>query len=142
MKKGLKVTFDLILIMILLAEIMVIAGGKAMEARIERQDKAIEEMNATELHYDADDYFMMVDKGGYLIGFYDAATPLRHIYVTEYNGIRSIPDGVYEAYIQSGTIVLVNADDDSWATTIPIPQNDAAWAAENYPGGYPALVYE
>lgn len=142
MKKGLKVTFDLILIMILLAEIMVIAGGKAMEARIERQDKAIEEMNATELHYDADDYFMMVDKGGYLIGFYDAATPLRHIYVTEYNGIRSIPDGVYEAYIQSGTIVLVDADDDRWATTIPIPAEDAAWAAEEYPGGYPALVYE
>lgn len=140
--RGTEIIRNILFCVALLAALIGIAGCKMMEARIERQDKTIEEMNAQELHYDADDYFLMVDRTAGLIGFYDGITPLRHTYTSGYSGMSNIPCGVYEAYIQGGTVVLVNTSDDNWATTIPIDKGIYCWAREEYPGGYPALVYE
>lgn len=43
-----------------------------------RRQAVIEAMNRQELHYDADDYFVMIDTGNGLIGLYRAITPLKH----------------------------------------------------------------
>lgn len=139
---GTKRILNVVFVIVLVIELSVIAACMMMQDRIERQDKTIEEMNAQELHYDADDYFLMVDRTAGLIGFYDGITPLRHTYTSGYSGMSNIPCGVYEAYIQGGTVVLVNTSDDSWATTIPIDKGTYCWARQEYPGGYPALVYE
>lgn len=37
------------------------------------------QMDAEELHYDADDWFIMVDKTNDIIGIYKGATPIHHI---------------------------------------------------------------
>ena len=139
---GTKRILNVVFVIVLVIELSVIAACMMMQDRIERQDKTIEEMNAQELHYDADDYFLMVDRTAGLIGFYDGITPMRHTYTSGYSGMSNIQCGVYEAYIQGGTVVLVNTSDDSWATTIPIDKGTYCWARQEYPGGYPALVYE
>lgn len=40
--------------------------------------KAIEEMDRNELHYDADGWFLMVNKGKNLVGLYYATEPVMH----------------------------------------------------------------
>lgn len=55
-------------------------------ASIEKQqmeDKQIEEMNARELHYDADDWFILIDRKTGLCGVYKACTPIEHSYLDE-----------------------------------------------------------
>lgn len=141
MKRSVRIIHDALLAVVLIAILLGIAYIKTRDTKVAIEDTAIDEMDRAELHYDADDYFMMVDRENMLIGFYDAATPINHIWIDDYKGISGIPEGVYDAYIQSRTIVLVDADDKHWATTIPIAEETAAWAADNYGNGYPALVY-
>lgn len=40
----------------------------------------IKEMDREELHYDADDWFIMVDKEKGLIGIYDGTEPVFHLF--------------------------------------------------------------
>ena len=141
MKIVVRIIHDVVLALILLACFVGITYMKGMEAQFEYKDSAIDEMDRAELHYDADDYFMMVDKENSLIGFYDGAMPINHTWVVDFNGISGIPEGVYDAYIQSRTIVLVDTEDKHWATTIPIAEETEIWAEGNYENGYPALVY-
>lgn len=138
MKKSVRIIHNVVLALIVF---VCFVGITYMKARLEYEDSAIDETDRTELHYDADGYFMMVDKEYRLIGFYDGITPINHIWVADFNGISGIPEGVYDAYIQSRTIVLVDADDKHWATTIPIAEETETWAEGNYENGYPALVY-
>lgn len=60
--------------------------------------KHIKEMDANELHYDADSWFIMVDKEHNLIGVYYATDPIFHEYCDTdrfENGVIDIPTLVY-----------------------------------------------
>ena len=96
----------------------------------------IKEMNSLELHYDADDYFLMIDQKHHIMGFYgdDGVTPMKHM------GCRQkIPDGVYDADVVYGMgIILRGCDFD---VAINLKGGSLKWVEENFPSGKPALVY-
>ncbi len=86
----------LILAMLLLVFCLVQALGHQHKHRV------IEEMNRQELHYDADGYFIMLDRTTGLLGFYNCCDPLGHEWVKDQVS-QTISDGVYLAqYAQNG----------------------------------------
>ena len=65
------------LILLILSLTTCVYLGSAVR-QYNRQQADIEEMNKTELHYDADGYFVMVNTAAEIVGVYDAVTPLNH----------------------------------------------------------------
>ena len=92
-------------------------------------------MDAWELHFDADDYFMMIDATDGLAGFYYAITPLNHMRIKT-----DAPNGVYDAYFHSGEMFLELRSVDA-TIEVPLTEKQFTWIDEHYKDGYPALVY-
>ena len=66
----------------------------------ERQEKeSIKRMDARELHYDANDWFILIDTSDGHIGIYNAEIPVKHIFVDDLEGLRS---GTYPVLIYDG----------------------------------------
>lgn len=76
-------------IVVALAVAVLVVGRKA---------QFVDKMNAKELHYDADGWFIMVDKEHDLVGIYWATEPVRHIQLDTSrfeNGVIDIPTWIY-----------------------------------------------
>lgn len=66
-------------------------------------------LDAEELHYDADGYFIIVDKETSQIGFYDATRPLLHIHGQD---VTDCVPGMYRMYkLQSGVCFMAENED-------------------------------
>ena len=94
----------------------------------------VADMNRQELHYDADDYFLLVDQEHQCMGFYYGSIPLKHV---GYKG--QVPDGVYEAEIIWNEGILL--EDGDLHVMIRLPASVMRWIEKNYKSGQPALVY-
>lgn len=94
----------------------------------------VADMNRQELHYDADDYFLMVDQEHHIMGFYNGCTPLKHMGCSQ-----KMPEGVYDAQIIYGGGILL--EDGDFTIYIPLRGRALAWVEKNYASGHPALVY-
>lgn len=69
-----KKTIAIIFVCVLLGAISMLLG-----AEVVTRETQIKEMDARELHYDADNWFIIVDKDKGLIGIYFADLPVAHI---------------------------------------------------------------
>lgn len=103
--------------------------GMKVRRDIERQ------MDKQELHYDADNYFLMLDATHGLAGFYYATTPLAHMRIKT-----EALNGVYDAYFHGGEMFLELVSVDA-TIEVPLTKKQAKWIDEHYKDGYPALVY-
>lgn len=115
--------------------IVIVFTAHAVPYSIGQRQRAEEQMDAQELHYDADDYFLMLNTANDLAGFYYATTPLKHMWIKT-----DAPNGTYEAYFHGGEMYLELIGVDA-TITVPLTRKQAAWIDEYYKDGYPALVY-
>lgn len=65
----------------------------------EEKANAIFGMDARELHYDANDWFIMIDTADGHIGIYNAEIPYKHIFVDDLEGLMP---GTYPVLIYDG----------------------------------------
>ena len=61
-----------------------------------KEKAAIRQMDAKELHYDANDWFIMIDKSEGLVGVYYGTKPIQHIWTDV-----DIDEGVFPVLIYS-----------------------------------------
>lgn len=92
--RGIRDTEDKFMLFILLMGAMFVLLAIAFE--LHRSD-CIREMNAKELHYDANDWFILINKSEGLIGIYDGTEPIQHIWVNE----TKISEGTFPVLIYS-----------------------------------------
>lgn len=104
-------------------------------AAYSKQQRWLKEMDAREVHYDADDYFLMIDAKKGIAGFYYAAHPLTHMRIRI-----DAPDGVYDAYFHGGYMFLEHRKQDA-TIQIALTKRQAEWIEEHYEDGFPVLVY-
>jgi len=100
-----------------------------------KHNRIRDEMDAKELHYDADDLFLMLNASNNLAGFYDGPEVLQHMIIRV-----DAPSGVYDAFFKNGYMYLERTDVDS-TISIALSRDQAQWIEDNYKSGYPALVY-
>ena len=118
----------IILRIIVITALLLVVINLLMSAAVVRK------MNERELHYDADDYFLLVDQEHQCMGFYYGSIPLKHV---GYKG--QVPDGVYEAEIIWNEGILL--EDGNLHVMIRLPASMMRWIEKNYKSGQPALVY-
>lgn len=104
-------------------------------AAYSRQQRWLKEMDAREVHYDADDYFLMIDATNGIAGFYYCAHPLTHMRIRT-----DALDGVYDAYFHDGYMYLEHTKQDA-TIQVPLTKRQAEWIEAEYEDGFPALVY-
>ena len=100
-----------------------------------RQQRQQKEMDAQEVHYDADNYFLMIDATNGIAGFYFCEHPLTHMRIRT-----DALDGVYDAYFHDGYMYLEHTKQDA-TIQVPLTRRQAAWIEAEYEDGFPALVY-
>lgn len=126
---------DIKVILCIMAVIVAICLIGAVGEYTDNLRSAEKRMDAWELHFDADDYFLMMDATNGLTGFYYATSPLKHMKIRT-----DAPNGTYEAYFHGGEMYLELIGVDA-TITVPLTKKQAAWIDEHYKDGYPALVY-
>lgn len=125
---------DLRILGVLAVVVAVIITAAAVTSCTIRQ-KSRDEMDAKELHCDADDLFLMLNASNNLAGFYDGTEVIQHMIIRV-----DAPSGVYDAYFKNGYMYLERTDIDS-TIAIALSRDQAQWIEDNYKSGYPALVY-
>lgn len=88
----------------------------------------IEEMNKMELHYDADDYFIMVNATDGFLGVYKATTPLKH-FKCKIEG---------EAQVDFLVIKVTELTEQN----VTLRKQDLTWILDNCPEWTPVLIYK
>lgn len=82
----------LTLIVLIAVYVCVILVCQGIDDRQKRE--AEQRMDARELHYDANSWFILIDKSEGMIGIYDGTKPVQHIWVDV-----SIDEGVFPVLI-------------------------------------------
>ena len=100
-----------------------------------RQQRQQKEMDAQEVHYDADNYFLMIEATNGIAGFYFCERPLTHMRIRT-----DAPDGVYDAYFHNGDMFLEHTEHDA-TIQVRLTKQQAEWIEAEYEDGFPALVY-
>lgn len=76
-----KKTIAIIVLCMALGAGALLLGAMAMKQ--EYRAELISEMNKRELHYDADDWFVLIDRKTGLCGVYKACAPIEHTFLDE-----------------------------------------------------------
>lgn len=90
--------------------------------------EAVEEMNKMELHYDADDYFIMVNESEGLLGVYKATTPIRHFRC-------KVADDEQVDFLVVEVTALTQCG-------VTLRRQDLTWILDNCPDWTPVLIYQ
>lgn len=126
--------YKLIAILIILS---IAVGWALLSEAWERAAKA-EAMDRRELHYDADDDFILIDTQEGLMGVYHGCDPLTHFW----GDFRKIKPGVYEAAPCEDSLELWvdgKVIDEVWR--IYLKEKECEYLIEHFKTGNPVLVY-
>lgn len=124
--------YKLIGILIILS---IAVGWALLSEAWERAAKA-EEMDRRELHYDADDDFILIDTQEGLMGVYHGCDPLNHFW----GDFRKIKPGLYLYEGYENTFELTMDDTDA-VYRVELKEKDLRYLQKTIKQGIPVLAY-
>lgn len=125
--------YKLIGILIILS---IAVGWALLSEAWERAAKA-EAMDRRELHYDADDDFILIDTQEGLMGVYHGCDPLNHFWR---NSLRKVKPGLYfyEGYENTFELTM---DDTDEVYRVELKEKDLRYLQKTIKQGIPVLAY-
>lgn len=123
--------------MIALLIVIAIGVGWACFSESLKRAAKCEDMDKRELHYDADDDFILIDTQEGLMGVYHGCDPLKHFWVKD---LRRVKPGLYQYDSYEDIFELGMADTDE-VYRVKLREKDLRYLQETIKRGIPVLAY-